>query len=134
MLSFMPNAHIAPSFCRRSVSNLLSSGFRESLDQLIQSYIQRQEHDPHNWNFEEQRPTTGLLNEDPIEIRIDEQNRAERDTAPQSSTILPDQTLFPQQRQWHIELPHHNWSQQSMHHSEFVNGLSHQLERKKFVH
>ncbi|CAD6209146.1 unnamed protein product [Miscanthus lutarioriparius] len=104
---------------RRSVSNLLSSGFRESLDQLIQSYIQRQEHDPHNWNFEEQRPTTGLLNEDPIEIRIDEQNRAERDTAPQSSTMLPDQILFPQQRQWHIELPHHNWFQQSMHRSEF---------------
>ncbi|OQU93435.1 hypothetical protein SORBI_3001G538932 [Sorghum bicolor] len=102
---------------RRSVSNLLSSGFRESLDQLIRSYVQRQEHD---WNFEGQRPTTtGLLNEDPIEIRIDEQNRAERDNAPQSSTMLADQTLFPQQRQWHTELPHHNWSQQSMHHSEF---------------
>jgi len=112
------------------VSNLLSSGFRESLDQLIQSYVQRQEHGPHDWNFEGQRPTTGLLNEDPIEIMIDEQNRAERDTAPQSSTMLPDQTLFPQQRQWHIESPHHNWSQQSMHHFEFVSHLSHQLGRK----
>lgn len=105
------------------MSNLLSSGFRESLDQLIRSYVQRQEHDPHDWNFEGQRPTTGLLSEDPIEIRIEEQNRDERETAPQSSTMLPDQTLLPQQHQWHIELPHHNWSQQSMHRSEFVSRL-----------
>ncbi|KAL6649033.1 hypothetical protein ACP70R_013257 [Stipagrostis hirtigluma subsp. patula] len=104
---------------RRSVSNLLSSGFRESLDQLIQSYVQRQEHDPHDWEFEGQRPTTGLLNEDPVEHRIDELNQAESDTVPQPSTVLPGQTIFSHQGQWHIELPHRNWSQQAVHRSEF---------------
>ncbi|XP_062209075.1 uncharacterized protein LOC133910852 [Phragmites australis] len=104
---------------RRSVSNLLSSGFRVSLDQLIQSYVQRQEHDPHDWDFEGQRPTVGLLNDDPTEHRIDEPNQAESDTALQLSSVLPGQTLFPQQQQWQIELPRHNWSQQTMHRSEF---------------
>ncbi|KAL6847584.1 hypothetical protein ACP4OV_022610 [Aristida adscensionis] len=104
---------------RRSVSNLLSSGFRESLDQLIQSYVQRQEHDPHDWEFEGQRPTNGLLNENPIVHSIDEPNQSESDTAPQPSSVLSGQTLFPQhQQQWHVELPHHSWSQQSMHRSE----------------
>lgn len=106
--------YITPCVCRRSVSNLLSSGFRESLDQLIQSYVQRQEHDPHDWDFEEgQRPSTGLLNEDPIEIRIDEPTRVGSENAPQPSTVLSDQAV-----QWQ---QYHNWSQQTMHRSELVS-------------
>lgn len=105
------------------MSNLLSSGFRESLDQLIRSYVQRQEHE---WNLEGQRPaTTGSSrNEDHIEIRIiDDQNRGDSDTAPQSSSssaLSPDRTaLVQQQRQW---------AQQTMHHrSEFV--VSHSFIR-----
>jgi hypothetical protein len=109
------------NFCRRSVSNLLSSGFRESLDQLIRSYVQRQEHE---WNLEGQIPaTTGpgsSRNEDHIEIRIiDEQNRGDSDTAPQSSSSALSPADRTQQRQW---------AQQTMHHrSEFV--VSH-----SFVH
>ena len=106
------------------MSNLLSSGFRQSLDQLIQSYAQRQEH---VWDFEgQQRPLgSGVLNEDrPIEIiRMDEATRDER---PQPSTIvLSDDFPQPQQREWQqIELAHHNWSQQAMHRSEFVSHRS----------
>lgn len=111
--------------CRRSVSNLLSSGFRESLDQLIQSYVQRQEHDPHDWGFEGQRPSaSGLHNVDPVEQRIDGQHQAELGAAPQPSAVaLPGEAVLGEQRQWQIELPHANWSQQTMHRSEFVSHL-----------
>uniref|UniRef100_A0A0E0K7L9 Uncharacterized protein n=1 Tax=Oryza punctata TaxID=4537 RepID=A0A0E0K7L9_ORYPU len=105
---------------RRSVSNLLRSGFRESLDQLIQSYVRRQEEhdDPLDWDYQRQGMTTSLLSDAHGEDRIDEAtNQSVSDTRDNQPSILP------QQRHWQIELPHHHhhhsWSQQAMRHSEF---------------
>uniref|UniRef100_J3LJ30 RING-type domain-containing protein n=1 Tax=Oryza brachyantha TaxID=4533 RepID=J3LJ30_ORYBR len=100
---------------RRSVSNLLSSGFRESLDQLIQSYVRRQElDDPLDWDYERQETTTGLLSGHRAEGSIDEAAHRQDVSDATNQPSIP-----PQQRHWQIELPHHNWSRQAMRHSEF---------------
>lgn len=118
-------------FCRRSVSNLLHSGFRESLDQLIQSYVRRQEEhdDPLDWDYQRQGTATGLHSDDQGEDRIDEAtNQTVSDTRDHQPSILP------QQRHWQMELPHHhhNWSQQAMRHSELVSLHSPLLKSFRF--
>ncbi|KAL4576797.1 hypothetical protein LXL04_012897 [Taraxacum kok-saghyz] len=84
---------------RRSVSNLLRSGFRESLDQLIQSYVNRQGRAPIDWDLHRNLPT-------PASPEGEQQEQA-----------MPSPPVPPPQPIWH-HLPYSSWSRHSMHRSE----------------
>ncbi|XP_074573117.1 uncharacterized protein LOC141829525 [Curcuma longa] len=102
---------------RRSVSNLLHSGFRESLDQLIQSYIERQGRSPIDWDLQRPLPTPNSPDEDQ-ENQVDGLTQNVQNTAPRHPTMFPPPPLPPRQPIWHSTLHHNNWSRRNMHRSE----------------
>ncbi|OVA19477.1 zinc finger protein [Macleaya cordata] len=104
---------------RRSVSTLLHSGFRESLDQLIQSYVERQGRAPVDWDLHRtlSMPTSSQQDQ---EQQAEDQNVDQPDTRPPFS--LPSPPVPPLQPVWLHELhhaSHTSWPRHSMHRSEY---------------
>lgn len=98
---------------RRSVSNLLRSGFRESLDRLIQSYVERQGHSAMDWDSHDTSLSPTPAHHDP-EQQSGDQNEDQLGAAVErsSSLVLPP---MPPQPLWDRGLHEDNWAQQNMH-------------------
>lgn len=112
-----------PAYCRRSVSNLLRSGFRESLDQLIQSYVERQSHAPIDWDLHRDLPIPASPERDQDQ-QSDEQNEDQHDGTGRPSLVLPLPPVPPPQPVWHQDIHHSGWARHSAHRSELVSPLS----------
>ena len=113
---------VSYSCCRRSVSNLLHSGFRESLDQLIQSYVERQGRGPIDWNLHRNLPMAAPVSADhDPDQQADEHNEDQHDAVNRPPLVLPSPPVPPPQPLWHQDLHQTGWSQHSMHRSEIVS-------------
>lgn len=117
---------------RRSVSNLLRSGFRESLDQLIQSYVERQGRSPIDWDLHRNLPIPASpdMGQDQ---QNDEQNDDQQDGVGRPSIVLPSPPVPPPQPLWHQELHHSSWPRHAVHRSELVSQLLHPCLFKKHL-
>ncbi|KAG9441697.1 hypothetical protein H6P81_017551 [Aristolochia fimbriata] len=102
---------------RRSVSNLLRSGFRESLDQLIQSYVQRQGRSPYDWDLHRAMPTPASTVQNQGQQR-DDQNEEQSDAVARPPLVLPSPPVPPPQPLWHQDIHHTTWPRHGMHRSE----------------
>ncbi|KAG0457418.1 hypothetical protein HPP92_022575 [Vanilla planifolia] len=101
---------------RRSVSTLLRSGFRESLDQLIQSYVQRQGHTL-DWDLQRPLPTPTLPERDQGQQREDRDQELQ-DPVVRPPRIHPSPPVPPPQPLWQSEMHHNNWTRHSLHRAE----------------
>ncbi|KAI4322338.1 hypothetical protein L6164_022043 [Bauhinia variegata] len=93
---------------RRSVSNLLGSSFRESLNQLIQSYVERQGHAQVEWELQETTPSAASVEQELEQQSVDRiiaQGEAVNHPLDLPSPPTPPQTL------WERQSRHDNWTQ-----------------------
>ncbi|MQL91419.1 hypothetical protein Taro_024037 [Colocasia esculenta] len=113
---------------RRSVSNLLQSGFRESLDHLIQSYIQRQGRSPIEWDLQGDMPPIDTEEEDQGpeggELNDDEQDANMRSPLVLPHPPQPSPPLPPPPPVWHQEMHSRNWDRNGLHQAEIFLKVS----------
>ncbi|GAA0166938.1 hypothetical protein LIER_21984 [Lithospermum erythrorhizon] len=98
------NMELRELLSRRSVSNLLRSGFRQSLDHLIQSYVVRQGQDPIDWDLHRNLPSPASP---------DQRNEDPGDAVDGSFPPVP-----PPQPLWHQDLHHSSYPPASVHRPE----------------
>ncbi|CAK7332127.1 unnamed protein product [Dovyalis caffra] len=99
---------------RRSVSTLLQSGFRESLDQLIRSYVERQSHAPLEWELQETSSTPASAEQD-LEQQTGDQNESQETAVQSPSLVQPSPPIPPVEQLWDQESQHYTWPQHDMH-------------------
>ncbi|XP_058755050.1 uncharacterized protein LOC131628205 isoform X2 [Vicia villosa] len=92
---------------RRRVSNLLGSSFRESLDQLIQSYVERQGHANMEWDMEEATPSAALVEQNLEHQRGDQ--IVDQETTINNSPDLPSLHTPPTPPLWDQHPHDDNW-------------------------
>ncbi|CAI9104948.1 OLC1v1003748C1 [Oldenlandia corymbosa var. corymbosa] len=97
---------------RRRVSSLLRSGFRASLDQLIQSYVERQGNTSVDWDPDGTSSSPAFNEQDNEQQNIDQVQ--DGDNLFNVDGFLP--TDDSSQSPWDQNLHHVNWSQNSSHH------------------
>ncbi|KAJ3689805.1 hypothetical protein LUZ61_018969 [Rhynchospora tenuis] len=115
---------------RRSVSTLLSSNFRESLDQLIQSYVQRQENTPLDWDLEEAvSPDTSSPEQEQTQER---NNTTDELYTDQDLRSIPPPPVPPEPL-WRSDMHTGGWTRQTIHQPEIdwdvVNVLREEMTR-----
>ncbi|TKY67141.1 E3 ubiquitin-protein ligase NEURL1B [Spatholobus suberectus] len=112
---------------RRSVSNLLRSSFRESLDQLIQSYVERQGNAHTDWELQETTPSSASVEQD-LEQQSRDQIVGQEGTV-NSPLDLPSLPIPPPLPLWDQHPHRDNWSQNDIHNQrlgidwEIINDL-----------
>ncbi|KAL3518455.1 hypothetical protein ACH5RR_021044 [Cinchona calisaya] len=110
---------------RRRVSSLLRSGFRASLDQLIQSYVERQVNASNDWEADEPLSSPTFIEQD-REQQNDDQVQ-DGDASGGADRISQSDTAS--QPHWEQDLHRLHWSQNSPHHQlgnqewEIINEL-----------
>ncbi|KAL1323554.1 hypothetical protein HN51_033854 [Arachis hypogaea] len=107
---------------RRSVSNLLRSSFRDSLDQLIQSYVARQGHNQMEWELQETTPSSASVEQD-LEQQSRDQIVGQEGTV-NSPHDLPSLPIPPPLPLWDRHPRRDSWSQsQSDMNNQHLGGI-----------